>query len=92
MEFAAPVLDTKDLTEKDREDMKFGVSKNVDAIALSFVRSAEDILNLKDEIRALTSEPPMVVAKIEREEAVDQMESIVEVSDVLLVARGDMAL
>ncbi len=80
------------LTEKDREDMKFGVSRNVDAIALSFVRSAEDILNLKDEIRALTSETPMVVAKIEREEAVAEMESIIEVSDVLLVARGDMAV
>ncbi len=80
------------LTEKDREDMKFGVSQEVDAIALSFVRSAEDILNLKDEIRALTSDVPMVVAKIEREEAVEQMDSIIEVSDALLVARGDMAV
>ena len=80
------------LTEKDREDLRFGVSKKVDAVALSFVRSSEDILNLKDEIRALTPEPPMVVAKIEREEAVDQMESIIEVSDALLVARGDMAV
>ncbi|MEN9723180.1 MAG: pyruvate kinase [Pseudomonadota bacterium] len=80
------------LTEKDREDMKFGVSKQVDAIALSFVRSAEDILNLKDEIAALTSEPPMVVAKIEREEAIEEMDSIIEVSDALLVARGDMAV
>jgi len=80
------------LTEKDLEDMRFGVSKQVDAIALSFVRSAEDILDLKDQIRSLTSEPPMVVAKIEREEAVDQMESIIEVSDALLVARGDMAV
>ncbi|NDD93464.1 pyruvate kinase, partial [bacterium] len=80
------------LTEKDIEDMRFGISKQVDAIALSFVRSAEDILDLKDQIRALTSEAPMVVAKIEREEAVDQMESIIEVSDALLVARGDMAV
>jgi pyruvate kinase len=80
------------LTEKDREDLKFGISRNVDAVALSFVRSAEDILDLKDEIRAQTSEAPMVVAKIEREEAVDRMDSIIEVSDVLLVARGDMAV
>ena len=80
------------LTEKDLEDLKFGLSQDVDAIALSFVRSADDILNLKDEIRSHTTKPPLVVAKIEREEAIERMESIIEVSDVLLVARGDMAV
>lgn len=80
------------LTEKDREDLKFGVEQRVDAIALSFVRSAADIEELKDILRELTPEPPMVVAKIEREEAVAQMESIIEVTDGLLVARGDMAV
>jgi pyruvate kinase len=80
------------LTDKDREDLKFGVEQKVDAIALSFVRSAADIEELKDILRDLTSEPPMVVAKIEREEAVAQMDSIIEVTDGVLVARGDMAV
>jgi pyruvate kinase len=80
------------LTEKDRQDLKLGVELKVDAIALSFVRSAADIEELKDILRSLTSEPPMVVAKIEREEAVAQMDSIVEVTDGLLIARGDMAV
>jgi len=80
------------LTEKDLEDLRFGVAQKVDAIALSFVRNAKDIEDLKDELRALTSEPPMVVAKIEREEAVEDMESIIEVTDALLIARGDMAV
>ena len=80
------------LTKKDLEDLKLGLELGVDAIALSFVRRAEDIQNLRDEMKRLGNTDPLVVAKIEREEAVDGPEGIIELSDGLLVARGDMAV
>jgi len=80
------------LTEKDIEDLKFGLSMGVDAVALSFVRSAGDITNLKAKMKALSNEPPLVIPKIEREEAVESYQAIIQVSDALLIARGDMAV
>lgn len=80
------------LTEKDLEDLSFGLSQGVDAVALSFVRTVADIENLKDRIKKVTNSPPLVIAKIEREEAVEIMDSIIEVTDGLLIARGDMAV
>jgi pyruvate kinase len=80
------------VTEKDLEDMKFGVSQGVDAIALSFVRTANDIETVKEKLRKQMNNPPIVIAKIEREEAIEFHESIVEIADGLLVARGDMAV
>ncbi len=80
------------LTEKDIIDMEFGLSMGVDAVALSFVRSAEDIEDLRRRMKKITDNPPLIIAKMEREEAVTYMDSIVEVTDGLLVARGDMAV
>lgn len=80
------------VTEKDLEDLKFGLEQGVDAVALSFVRSASDIENIRDRIRKVTNDPPLIIAKIEREEAVEHQDTIIEVSDGLLVARGDMAV
>jgi pyruvate kinase len=80
------------MTEKDYEDLAFGVSQGVDAVALSFVRTAADIEAVRERLRKLTDDPPSVIAKIEREEAVEYQDSIIEVSDGLLVARGDMAV
>lgn len=83
------------LTDKDIEDMKFGLSQGVDAIAMSFVRSAQDIEDLRKKMKQHAPNLPsypMIVAKIEREEAVESMDSIVEVTDGILVARGDMAV
>jgi pyruvate kinase len=80
------------LTDKDLEDLKFGLSQGVDAVALSFVRTMHDIENLKERMRKVSNDPPLVVAKIEREEAIEYMDSIVEITDGLLVARGDMAV
>jgi pyruvate kinase len=79
------------VTEKDLEDLKFGLSVNVDSVALSFVRTANDIEVVKERMRRVHNNPPMVIAKIEREEAIEFQESIIEISDGLLVARGDMA-
>ncbi len=80
------------LTEKDLEDLKFGLSQGVDAVALSFVRTASDIENLKKEIRKVTHEVPLLIPKIERQEAIEHQASIIEVCDALLIARGDMAV
>ncbi len=79
-------------TEKDLRDLKLGLDLGVDAVALSFVRKAEDIEKLRREIRKQSNHMPLLVSKIEREEAVDDFESILEVSDSLLIARGDMAV
>jgi pyruvate kinase len=80
------------VTEKDFEDLKFGLSQGVDAVALSFVRSAQDITGIRERIRKISNDPPLLVAKIEREEAIEFQDSIIEVTDSLLVARGDMAV
>lgn len=80
------------LTEKDIADLEFGLSMHVDAVALSFVRRVQDIEAIRGYIRKFSNEHPLVVSKVEREEAIDYMESIIEASDALLVARGDMAV
>jgi pyruvate kinase len=80
------------LTEKDLEDLAFGISQGVDAVALSFVRTVQDIEILREQMKKITNDPPIIIPKIEREEAVDLQDSIIEVSDALLIARGDMAV
>lgn len=79
------------LTPKDREDLEFALKHEVDWIGLSFVRSAEDIRELK-EIIAEQNKITKVVAKIEKPEAIDQIDEIIEVSDGLMVARGDLGV
>ncbi len=80
------------LTEKDLEDLKFGLDQGVDAVALSFVRTVQDVQILKDKMRKISNDPPIVIPKIEREEAIEYIDGIVEISDGLLIARGDMAV
>jgi pyruvate kinase len=83
------------LTEKDLEDLKFGLEQEVDAVALSFVRAASDVENLKKEISKLSrlsKKTPLLVSKIERQEAIEDIDGIVKASDCLLIARGDMAV
>lgn len=80
------------LTEKDLEDLAFGLSQKVDAVALSFVRTVQDITTLRDKMRKHTNDLPLVISKIEREEAIEFQDPIIEISDGLLVARGDMAV
>ena len=79
------------LTEKDRLDLDFGIREGVDCVALSFVRSAEDILELKDIIRKSGKDIP-VVAKIEKHEAIRNIDDILEATDVVMVARGDLGV
>jgi pyruvate kinase len=92
MNFPGTPLSLPCCTEKDLEDLKLGLELGVDAVALSFVRSAADVERVQDLVKMHSSHHPLIVAKIEREEAVEDHESIVEVADGLLVARGDMAV
>lgn len=79
------------LTEKDKEDIKFGIKENIDFIALSFVKNENDILYLKDFLLKHGFLIP-VIAKIEKRDAIKNLEKIVEVSDGVMVARGDLGI
>ncbi|AWW31727.1 pyruvate kinase [Echinicola strongylocentroti] len=79
------------LTEKDKKDLEFGLENEVDWIALSFVRSAEDIIDLKKRIDA-KGKACKIVAKIEKPEALDNIDEIIEVTDGVMVARGDLGV
>jgi pyruvate kinase len=79
------------LTEKDKDDLSFGLSSGVDYIAMSFVRRAEDLHNIR-EICLAWGAPTPVIAKIETPEAVENLESIVAASDGVMVARGDLGV
>ncbi|MCA2958608.1 MAG: pyruvate kinase [Silvanigrellales bacterium] len=78
-------------TEKDTRDLLFGVSQGVDYVALSFVRRPDDVMKLKSMLRALGADTP-VVSKIEMLEAVDNIDAICDVSDAIMVARGDLGV
>ena len=79
------------LTEKDRKDLEFGVEHGIDAVALSFVRSAADVRAAKEIIASHGAEIP-VVAKLEKPQAIDHLEEILEVADAVMVARGDLGV
>ncbi len=79
-------------TDKDLRDLKLGLELGVDSVALSFVRTPQDVTFVKEQIRKNSNHHPLLVAKIEREEAVYAPEGILEVTDGILIARGDMAV
>jgi pyruvate kinase len=82
------------LTEKDRNDLAFGLQHGVDAVALSFVRKGQDILTIRDLITRLSPHKTKlpVIAKLERPEAVDNLEEIIHLADGVMVARGDLGV
>jgi pyruvate kinase len=79
------------LTEKDKDDLAFGLAHGVDFVALSFVRKAADILDVKERIQQAGKNVP-VIAKIEKHEAIDAIDAIVAASDGIMVARGDLGV
>jgi pyruvate kinase len=79
------------LTRKDMDDLEFALELDVDYVALSFVRSAADVRDLKDLIHQAGS-PAHVIAKIEKAEAVDALPAVLEEADAVMVARGDLGV
>jgi pyruvate kinase len=81
-----------DITEKDQRDLKFGLALGVDLVALSFVQSADDIARVKA-VMAEEGRPKVpIVAKLERPEAIERLDGILEAADAVMVARGDLGL
>ncbi|OIP22752.1 pyruvate kinase, partial [bacterium CG2_30_33_46] len=80
------------LTAKDKKDLELILKEGVDFIALSFVRSADDIIQLRKIIEQNKGSKPSIVAKIERHEAVENLNEIIKASDAIMVARGDLGI
>ena len=84
-------LSVPSMTEKDREDLEFGIAQKVDYVALSFVRRADDIAELKALLRR-ADVPIGAVAKLEKPQAIQDLDAIIEATDVVMVARGDLGV
>ncbi len=79
-------------TEKDEKDVLFAIENNTDAVALSFVKKEEDILHLREFLKAHTSREIPIIAKIETRQALHNIQGILEATDMLMVARGDLGI
>src|SRR5574341_535234 len=81
-------------TEKDEADLAFGISQNVDAVAISFVRSADDVKKVREAMRRFSSGKrlPLLIAKLEKPEALEHLDAILEIVDGVMVARGDLGV
>ena len=77
-------------TEKDKEDILFGIKKNIAYVSLSFVRNAEDILELREFLYKNSAAHVKIIAKIENQEWLDNISDIIRVSDAIMVARWDL--
>jgi pyruvate kinase len=82
---------TPSLTEKDADDLEFALKNGVDAIAVSFVRTAEDVQLVRNRVAALGSET-WIIAKLEKPQAVEHLDSILQAADGIMVARGDLGV
>jgi len=89
------------LSDKDKSDIAFGIENDIDCIAASFVRSAEGVQNIRDYVMECHNKycpdpantpPPMIISKVETTEALDNLEEIVQASDGVMVARGDLGV
>lgn len=89
--FPGVYLSIKAMTDKDREDLMFGLDQGVDWVALSFVRNPQDVMEIKELISSTGKNVP-VIAKIEKHEAIEQMEAILALCDGVMVARGDLGV
>jgi pyruvate kinase len=85
-------LSLESLTEKDADDLRFGLRLGVDLVAMSFVRRADDLRMVRDLLQREGREDVPLIAKLERPEAVARLEEILDVSDAVMVARGDLGL
>jgi pyruvate kinase len=84
-------LSVSSITAKDKKDLQFGLEEGIDIVALSFVRTAKDVLDLKKLLKKAPHYVP-IITKIETQEAIDNLDAILEVADGAMVARGDLAI
>ena len=84
-------VDLPSITKKDRKDINFGIKHNVSFIALSFVRSAKDVITLRSMLKRKKS-PIKIIAKIENQEGLDNIHEITQAADIVMVARGDLGI
>ncbi len=89
--FPGAYLKVSSLTEKDKQDLEFAFEHDVDIVAFSFVRRPEDVKELREILNSRGSKA-MIVAKIETQEAVENLDEIIALSDGIMVARGDLAV
>ncbi|MBS4537395.1 pyruvate kinase [Clostridium sp. D2Q-11] len=80
------------ITEKDRSDIEFGIKNGIDFIAASFIRKASDVLEIRQILEENNAEDIEIISKIENQEGVDNIDRILEVSDGIMVARGDLGV
>lgn len=85
-------VDSNVLTDKDKSDLEYAITKNPDFVAVSFVQSAADIAYVRDFITGRTAHKIKIIAKIERPHAVHDIENIIAASDGIMIARGDLAV
>ncbi len=85
-------LNMEYLSENDKNDFKFGFEENVDVYSISFVNSASDVQEVRDFFKGLGDEHPFIISKIESARGVENMNEIIEASDGVMVARGDMGV
>ncbi|MDP1620214.1 MAG: pyruvate kinase, partial [bacterium] len=83
------------VTEKDKRDLEFALGNEVDFVALSFVSNAQEVIETRESIKKILGRKdslPQIVVKIERKEAIDNIDEIIEAADVVMVARGDLGI
>ncbi|RKF18509.1 pyruvate kinase PykF [Alginatibacterium sediminis] len=86
------VVNLPALSAKDKSDLVFGCEQNVDFIAASFIRKKEDVLEIRELLKANGGDSIQIISKIENQEGVDNFDEILEVSDGIMVARGDLGV
>jgi pyruvate kinase len=94
--FTVPGVDpgVPGFTEKDKTDLHFGLDQKVDLVAISFVKTASDVTSVREEIQRYTPEKVStpIIAKLERQEALNNLDTILDVADGVMVARGDLGI
>lgn len=80
------------ITEKDAADIRFGLENDIDFIAASFVRKAQDVLEIREILEEMDMNHVQIISKIESQEGIDNIEEIIKVSDGIMVARGDLGV
>lgn len=86
------IINLPSITEKDISDIKFGIENGIDFIAASFIRKAEDVIDIRKILEQNNGEGIQIIAKIESQQGVDNLDEIISVADGVMVARGDLGV